>query len=129
MLASRENSRSVFSAMRPCFCSPNALLHRHNCPIHRFWKAVLKTTDPGCPLFPALIEKNFTRIPRRALGRLGVVDAHRYSPHCFRRGAANAIRKSGSTLSEITQTGDGSHQASRCISTYTAPRKLVRNGY
>ena len=32
-------------------------------------------------------------------------EAERYASHCFRRGAAAAIRRSGQTLSEIMRTG------------------------
>ena len=104
-LAKRKNTRSNFSATSPCFCGDNFLLPRHNCPIHRFWKAVIANTAPGAPLFPSLQGKNFSRILRAVLGKLKVPGAEKYSPHCFRRGAATAILNSGSTLSEIMRTG------------------------
>ena len=104
-LAKRKNTRDAFSATRPCFCGDNFLLPRHNCPIHRFWKAVIATVAPGAPLFPNLQGKNFSRILRAVLGKLEIPDAEKYSSHCFRRGAAAAILNSGSTLSEIMRTG------------------------
>ena len=91
--------------MRPCFCGDNALLPRHNCPIHRFWTAVIEHTEPGSQLFPSLQRVNFSRVFRAVLAKLGVPDRDRYSSHCLRRGAANAIFQSGSTLSEIMRTG------------------------
>ena len=104
-LSHRKNTRSVYTAMRPCFCGDNALLPRHNCPIHRFWAAVIENTEPGSQLFPSLQRANFSRVFRAVLAKLGVQDADRYSSHCLRRGAANAILQSGSTLSEIMRTG------------------------
>ena len=104
-LAKRKNSRSHFTAMRPCFCGDNALLPRHNCPIRRFWKYVIAHTRPGYPLSPSLLNKNITRISRKVLRELGIEDHDRYSTHCFRHGAATAILNSGSTLSEIMRTG------------------------
>ena len=104
-LATRKNSRSAFSATRPCFCGQNALLPRRNCPIHRFWASVLKSTEPGAPLFPSYIGRNVTRVLRAVLAGIEVEDSQRYSTHCFRRGAATAILQSGSTLSEIMRTG------------------------
>ena len=104
-LAKRKNQRSLYTAMRPCFCTPNCLVPAQNCPIHQFWEAVIKHTHPGSPLFPSLQKKNITRIIRRVLSLLDVIDAERYSTHCFRRGAATALLDSGSTLSEIMKTG------------------------
>ena len=104
-LARRKNARHGFSATRPCFCGDNFLLPKHNCPIHRFWKAVIAHTEPGELLFPSLQGKKFSRILRAILAKLAVPEAEKYSSHCFRRGAATAILNSGSTLSEIMRTG------------------------
>ena len=85
-LAKRKNTRNAFIATRPCFCTSNAVLPKHNCPIRRFWKAVLGHTEPGALLSPSLQGENFSRILRAVLAKLGVPDAERYSRHCFRRG-------------------------------------------
>ena len=58
-LAKRENTKNAFIATRPCFCTPNALIPRHNCPIHRFWAAVIKNTEAGKPLPPHSRERTF----------------------------------------------------------------------
>ena len=112
-LSHRKNERNCFTAMRPCFCSANALLPRHNCPIRIFWAQVLRTTHPGPPLFPTLGNKNINRRLRAIFARLGIPGAERYSTHCFRRGAANAILQSGSTLAEIMRTAGWKSNAFR----------------
>ena len=104
-LAKRKNSRTIFTDMRPCFCKENALLPRHNCPIRRFWRTVIQFAEPGSPLFPTIQSRNFSRILRKVLNKLGIEDADRYSSHCVRRGAATAILRFGCTLSEIMRTG------------------------
>ena len=104
-LAKRKNTRNAFIATRPCFCAMNALLPKHNCPIHRFWKKVLGHTKPGERLFPSSQWGNFPRVLRTVLSKLNIADSERYSSHCFRRGAATAILNSGATLSEIMRTG------------------------
>ena len=104
-LAKRKNKKSLFTAMRPCFCGPNMLIPKHNCPIHQFWAAVVQHTAPGESLFPNLLSKNITRILRKALTNINVVEAERYSTHCFRKGAATAILNSGATLAQIMKTG------------------------
>ena len=91
--------------MRPCFCVPNMLIPKHNCPIHQFWAAVAQHTAPGESLFPSLLAKNIAGILRKALTNIHVVDAERYSTHCFRKGAATAILNSGATLAQIMKTG------------------------
>ena len=104
-LAHRKNTRNAFIATRPCFCGQNALLPKHNFPIHRFWQAVLGHTHPGMPLFPLFQGENFPRALRAVLKKLHTPESDRYSSHCFRRGAATAILNSGATLSEIMRTG------------------------
>ena len=104
-LAKRKNTRNAFIATRPCFCGDNALLPRHNCPIHRFWKAALRHAEPGASLFPSLQGGDFSRILRAVLSKLDVIDAEKYPSHCFRRGEATAILNSGATLSGIMRTG------------------------
>ena len=104
-LNKRKNTKNTFIATRPCFCGENALLPRHNCPIHRFWKAVLANTEPGGKLFPTFEGGDFSRVLRKVLLKLNIADSERYSSHCFRRGAATAILNSGATLSEIMRTG------------------------
>ena len=104
-LAKRKNTRNAFIATRPCFCGQNALLPRRNCPIRRFWKAVIAHTEPGALLSPSFQGGNFSRVLLAALFKLNIADSERYSPHCFRRGDAAAILNSGATLSEIMRTG------------------------
>ena len=103
-LARRKNSRGIFTALRPCYCGKNALLPRHNCPIHIFWANVITSTQPGDPLFPSLANKNINRVLRAAFKKIALPGAEKYSSHCFRRGAASAILNAGSTLAEIMQT-------------------------
>ena len=112
-LTRRKNTRHGLIAMRPCFCGKNKLLPQHCCPIHIFWVNVMATTKPGEPLFPSLQGKNINRIPRATLKNIGTPDAEKYSTHCLRRGAANAIFRSGSTLSEIMRTTGWSSQSFR----------------
>ena len=112
-LARRKNAPRGFTAMRPCFCGANALLPKHNCPIHVFWAEVLRNTAPGQPLFPTLVNKNINRVLRASLGRIAVPDSERYSSHGFRRGAATAILDSGSSLAEIMRTAGWSSSSFR----------------
>lgn len=112
-LSHSKNTRDTYTAMRPCFRGDNALLPRHNCPIHRFWTAVLRHTEPGSPLFPSLMARNFSRVLRAVQGKLSIPDSERYSSHCFRKGDANAIMRSGPTLSEIMRTGGWKSSAFR----------------
>lgn len=104
-LASRKNQRHTFTATRPCFCRTYALLPKHNCPIRVFWDDVIRNTLPGDALFPGLQGGNVNRIVKTVFDRVEIQDAERYTSHCFRLGAANAILHSGSTLAEILLTG------------------------
>ena len=112
-LERRENARTGFTAIRPCFCGENALLPKHNCPIHVFWVEVLRNTAPGQPLFPTLVNKNINRVLRATLERLAIPEGTRYSSHCLRRGAAAAILDSGSSLAEIMRTAGWSPSSFR----------------
>ena len=104
-LAFRKNTRAVTIALRPCFCDNGGLVPRSLCPIHSFWAAVTAHTRPGGFLFPTLRSRNVTRILRRSLANAGVLEGNRYTPHCFRRGIANEILRSGSTLATIMRAG------------------------
>ena len=103
-LARRKNASGGYTATRPCFCRDNALLPKQNCTIHIFWADILKTTAPGERLCPALKNKNINRALKAAFRSVGIPEAERYSSHFFRRGDANAILHSGSTLAEILRT-------------------------
>ena len=104
-LSFRKNTRSVTIAMRPCFCATGGFLPRSLCPIHSFWVSLISHTPPGRPLFPTYAGRNIIRILKRAFTNASIVDGSRYTPHCFRRGAANAILQSGSSLATIMLAG------------------------
>ena len=50
---------------------------------------------PGAPLSSAANSRNFNRTRKAALARMGKPEAHRNSPHAFRRGATQEMEESG----------------------------------
>ena len=104
-LSSRKCTAEASVLMRPCFCASGGLFPRSLCPVHILWESILQTTSPGDLLFPALINANINRILKAAFTRAGVVDGPRFSAHCFRRGAANELLRSGPSLATIMKAG------------------------
>ena len=104
-LSSRKCTAQTSVLMRPCFCDGGGLFPRSLCPIHALWASVLRSTAPGDLLFPSLAKANINRILKAVLTKAGVVDGSRFSAHCFRRGAANELLRSGSSLATIMKAG------------------------
>ena len=88
-LARRKNGRMGFAALRPCFCRENALVPKHNCPIHIFWADVLRTTQPGAPLSPKMKNRGLNRDLRSSFDRVNIPESEHYStllsPRCGQR--------------------------------------------
>ena len=100
-IARRKDARDGRIATRPCFCAKNTLLPQSCCPIHVFGATVLRSAQPGGPIFHAIRDKNTNRILRAAFARGGMPEADPYSTHCVGRGAANGMSSADSILSEI----------------------------
>ena len=112
-LATRKNQRSVCAATRPRSGGKNAQLPRRNPPIRVSWEVSIRRTQPGSPIFPTLQNQNITRALRVVRSKMEGPEAKRYATHCFHLGAAAAIRRSVSTLSEIMRTGGAESYAFR----------------
>lgn len=60
-----------------------------NFPIRRFWDAALRRAEPGPPLLPKMYVRDGSRSLLTFLAKIGIEDAGRYSPHCFRMGGSH----------------------------------------
>ena len=105
-LSWRKNLPGGCILRRPCFCHLASPKARKLCPVHVFWKLIRRRVDPGQPLFPAVNRRNFNRILKAVLARMGIPEAERYSSHAFRRGAANELTKRGSQWSTVATLGE-----------------------
>ena len=104
-LPSRKCTAAASVLMRPCLCASGGLFPSSLCPVHILWGCILRTTSPWDLLFPALTNANINRILKAAFTRAGAVGGQRFSAHCFRRGAANELLRSGPSLAAIMKAG------------------------
>ena len=86
---------------RSCWCkrSPST------CPVHVLGKYV-ESMAHGCPLFRSINEYTAPSKLRQRLAKLGVARAQDYRTHDMRRGHAQDLLESGSSLREILSAGE-----------------------
>ena len=63
------------------------------------------TPRPDNRFFPALARSNINRIIKASFSKAGISNGATYAAHCYRRGAANEILRSGSSLATIMRAG------------------------
>ena len=60
---------------------------------------------PGELLFQSITRRNFNRVLKAVLARIGVPSADRYSSHGFRRGTSQELKETGSPWSVVATSG------------------------
>ena len=104
-LSRRKNLTSGCILRRPCFCFLTAKRAASICPIHVFWQHIRCRVEPGDFLFKNINQRNFNRVLKAVLAKLGVPEAARYSSHGFRRGTSQELKESGSPWTVVASSG------------------------
>ena len=89
----------------PCFCQLTAKKATKLCPVHVFWAAVRRRVGPGQLLFQSITRRNFDRVLKAVLEKLGVPSADRYSSHGFRRWTPQELKETGPPWSAVASSG------------------------
>ena len=103
-LRSRKNRRQGSGVMRrACTCAGG----KATCMVHTFWDSWMQFWPDGeAPWSPCTAQLAITRL-RADLAKLApvVTEPEKYGTHDFRRGHAEDLRASGSSLAEILKAG------------------------
>ena len=100
----RKNLPGGCILRRPCICTPKRPVQLM-CPIHVIWEHIRLAVRPGDPIFPKLSARNFNPTLKRVFSRAKIPDAGRFSSHCFRRGATQAIKNGSSSATVLAGSG------------------------
>ena len=65
------------------------------CPIHAFWPPIASSVKCGQKLFPVYAAQNVATTIKAVLAKLDIPHAESYTPHGFRRGAAQELKERG----------------------------------
>ena len=103
-LNTRKNCRYGIILMRPCFCDGGVLVPGSLCPIHAVRPAIRGRVLPGELISPSLQGSNINRILKAVFSKIGPPDAEKYTTYAFRRGCLVGLKRSQSTVSQITKT-------------------------
>ena len=129
-LSFRKNHSGGAILKRPCFCGLNNDMARFTRPVHPLWRAVKQRVYSGEPLFRGINRRNFNRMLKAILDRLGIPEAHRYSSHGFRMGSAQELNETGSPLSlSLHRPVSGGPTPSAVTLTWAPTSNLTRGAY
>ena len=101
----RKNIPSGCILRRPCICAPKTSAPHPFCPVHILWHHIRRTTLPGEHLFPELTQRNFNPTLKKTFAKASIPDAERFSSHCFRRGATQALKNCEATPRTLVGSG------------------------
>ena len=90
---------------RPCICTMRGTRPQPFCPIHAIWEIIRRRVRPGGALVPALSSRNFNPMTKRVFAKAAIPDAERFPPHCFRRGATQALKNSQASARLLAGSG------------------------
>ena len=90
---------------RPCFCALAQPKAKRLCPVRSIWPAIAARVRQGKLLFPGFYGTNVNTIIKAVLAKLSAPYAEGYSPHGFRRGAAQELKEKGSQRPTVMGVG------------------------
>ena len=105
-LSSRKNLPSGRIISRPCFCSLPAPAAKRMCPVRAIWPCVASRVRHGDKISPSFTAQNSNTALKAVLAKPLANHAGGYSSHGFRRGAAQALKETGSQRAAIATIGD-----------------------
>lgn len=104
-LSRRRNLHSGFALRRPCFWSISARREASICPVRISWQLIRRSVAPGKCIFSAINHRNFNRVLKKGMGRMGIPEDSRYVDHCFRLGTAQELNGPGPPRSAVASSG------------------------
>ena len=102
----RKNLPQGCIMTRPCFCQLSTTVAHQLCPVHFSWPLIRARVKSGAKLFPNYYDTKSNNTIKAVLAKLGIANAHRYSSHGFRRGAANELKSKGSQWPTVATLGE-----------------------
>ena len=108
-LKSRKNSIFGDTVCRTCVCRGAEGVSGHIpaplCPVHALWPWIVKYRKGGQRVFCENISKSASSFLKTALRAREVAGAENYGLHSLRRGAAQSLVDSGSSLATLLRAG------------------------
>ena len=102
----RKNLPNGCILPRPCFCKLAAPSAKRLFPVHAFWPAIASRVRCGEKLFPWYTTQNVNTTIKDVLAKLGIPQAELYTPHGYRRGAAQEIKERGCQWPIVASLGE-----------------------